>query len=266
MTNKKYINIFLISIKEQTIYRLNILFSLLASFFKILFAVTLWGWLFKENYGSLQYSLNATIAYYIISECILQLNQTELITEKISEEVQNGRFAKYFLMPINIKKYFFSLALGKTTYTFVYTLLSMLVFSFVFRLNYTIEFNLLSLIFFVLIVILGILAMKEINYIVGIMSIKYVDISVLIMIKQNVTALLVGGILPLHFFGENTIKVMKIFPFYYINYYPVNLLLTNDTENVFVAIIILCIWIFLLKIISTKMTNYYKKNYEGIGL
>jgi len=235
-------------------------------FTKIIFAYVLWGAVFKSKHMVAGYTFNTMILYYIISSAITQFDQTSMITNKMSEEVQNGQFSKYLLFPINIKEYYFLYSLGGTVFFGVFSIVCIFIFGLIFQKNlfYNIEISRLGLSF--VIVLLGLLFMKEINYAIGILSIKYIDVTVFVLIKDNIIMLITGGLIPLSFFSKNVVRVMKFFPFYFLNYYPTELVITGDTKDVKIAIFVLVAWTATAKIANKVMMTRIRKKYEGVGL
>lgn len=58
--------------------------------------------------------------------------------------------------------------------------------------------------------VLGMLFMVQLNYFLGLLTLKYQGIGTFLMIKSNLAALVMGSIIPLSLFPEVIVKIMQL--------------------------------------------------------
>ncbi len=265
-TIRKYLKILTTSIKVFAAYKTNIFFNVLAMFVKVLFAFVLWSIIYESHNTIAGYSFQQMILYYILCSFVMQLDKTEIITNTMSEEIQNGKFAKYLIMPIKLEKYFFTYSLGATVLNTLFIAVGCACLVYLIQIDASISVTFSQSVILFIIVLLGIIFMSKINYLIGILSMKYIDVTIFILVKDNIFALLKGELIPLVLLPKSVFSAMKYFPFYYIGYYPVNTIITGNLESVWLAIAVLLIWIICLGIFNKHLFAKYKIVYEGTGL
>ena len=117
----KYLEVTRIYMKSQLAWRADVVFNMIFTISKILFAYLLWSMVYegKEMVGQL--SFHAMLSYYIISSFLAQLEKSGGISSEIHERIRNGTFSKYMVIPVQIQKYF--MIQGKILVASIVTLL-----------------------------------------------------------------------------------------------------------------------------------------------
>ena len=96
----KYLEVTRIYMKSQLAWRADVVFNMIFTISKILFAYLLWSMVYegKEMVGQL--SFHAMLSYYIISSFLAQLEKSGGISSEIHERIRNGTFSKYMVIPV----------------------------------------------------------------------------------------------------------------------------------------------------------------------
>lgn len=115
-------------------------------------------------------------------------------------------------------------------------------------------------------IVLGLIFMVQLNYFLGILVLKFQDISLLLMIKDNIVALITGAMIPLTLLPGDLVAVMRIFPFYYVTYLPSMLLIGRNGGEAFVGLIVLGLWVSLFLIIDRLTYDRLRVRYDGVGI
>lgn len=262
----KYCSVIHASMKVEAQYRVNIFFNIFAGIIRIIFAYSLWSTIYSTRSVVNGYTFKMMISYYLIVLAIGMIDKTEFMANSISNEGQQGGFSKYLLMPVNVKNYFFATSIGKSIISGFIIVLGVVVLKILYPIEilscgYRTRVKALVLITF------GILVMRELHYVIGILTLKYFNSSVFMMIKENILLLLVGGLVPLNVFPDGVQAIMKIFPFYYMVYYPSHILITDQVESWIFAVVTLAIWYVIFHLLSGIITKkVIGMGYGGIGL
>lgn len=117
-----------------------------------------------------------------------------------------------------------------------------------------------------LMVLLGLLFMVQLNYYLGILTLKYQEINTFLMIKKNLILLATGTIVPLALFPEKIVKLMSRLPFYYVTYLPSMLLTGRCGEEAVPGILTLIFWCVFLQFVIAVTWKSYRKKYDGVGI
>lgn len=262
----KYFEIIKINLKTQLIWRADVAVNMLLTISKILFAYLLWGIIFdgKEHIAGFTYS--SMLSYYIISSFLSQLDMSSRISEEITQRIRNGTFSKYMTIPVNIMGYFVAMEIGTIVFYFGFDLIAAVLWVYVFRINFVLTTDCILLLSAVILIVLGLIFMIQLNYLLGILTLKFEEISTFLMIKDNLLALITGTIIPLTLLPESIIDIMKFLPFYYVTYLPTMLLLGQNANEAVSGIVIMVAWCFAFVIINRVTYQTYRVKFDGAGL
>lgn len=263
---RKYIMVMISSIKVHCAYKTNIFFNVLAMLTKVLLAYILWGAIYESTLLVGNYSFEQMVLYYIICTVILQLDKTSSISSIMAEEIQEGRFAKNIILPVGLKKYYFFYSLGESLLGALIALLCCGGLVLALGLELLIAISISQVLHVIVMIAISTLIMAEINFMIGLLAIKYYDITIFVLVKDNLLSLITGSLLPLSLFPNSLQALMKFFPFYYMGYYPTNVIITGNTESIYIAYCVLLTWLLILHFVSNVLYRKLIILNEGAGL
>ena len=116
----KYWEISKINMKAQLAWRADVVFNMLFTITKILFAYLLWGIIFQGKGMIGQFTFHGMLSYYVISSFLSQLEMSEGISNEIHDRIRQGSFSKYMVIPVNIETYFMFMEIGVVGFYFVF--------------------------------------------------------------------------------------------------------------------------------------------------
>ncbi len=263
---KKYLEIAKIYLKTQLAWKADAIFSIIFTVTKIIFAYLLWGIIFEGREMVSGFTYHSMLSYYIISSFLTQLDMSGRISNEISSRIRNGTFSKYMVIPVRVDKYFIAMDAGWISFYVVVDLIAAVVWIFLFHIRFVFTGNILVILSAVVMILLGLLFMIKLNYYLGLLTLKYQEISTFLMIKDSLVSLITGSIIPLALLPEHVIGFMKIFPFYYITYLPSMLLIGKCEEEAFRGVIILLAWCIGMEMINRKTYQKYRLKFDGVGI
>ncbi|MDE7298378.1 MAG: ABC transporter permease, partial [Lachnospiraceae bacterium] len=170
------------------------------------------------------------------------------------------------VLPINILGYFTAMEAGSVLFYLGFDLAAALIWIFIFRIHFVFVSSPLILLEALIMVVLGLFFMVQLNYYLGLLTLKYEEIGTFLMIKNNLTALVTGSIVPLVLFPETVLRVMKLLPFYYITYLPSMLLTGQCREEAGIGILVLALWCAALGLLIRTTWRKYRLKYDGAGI
>lgn len=263
---KKYIEIVKTYMKAQLIWRWDTFIDVLLAMAKIVFAWILWSILFEGKEQIAGMGFYTMISYYIISSYLYQLDKSSEISQQMASMLRNGTFSKYMVIPVHTQAYFVAMITGKILFSaFVGLLTTILCFGFL-GISFVSVINIKTLFCGVTMIILGLLFMAELNYFLGILTLKFEEISTFLMIKDNFSAFVTGAVVPLALLPEWMLAGMRCLPFYYVTYLPSMLLIGKQQEEAVVGMIVLCMWCIAFAILNQVTYEHYRIKYDGAGI
>ena len=252
--------------KSQLVWRADVIFNMIFTVSRILFAYLLWGIIFQNKEMIGEFTFHGMLSYYIIHSFLSQLDMSDGISSEIHERIRNGTFSKYMVIPVGIQKYFMAMEFGIVLFYLLFDFIAAVIWIFVFRIEFVFTGNLMVIICAVLMAIFGMVFMVQLNYFLGLLTLKYQGINTFLMIKNNLITLITGSIVPLALFPEVAIRIMRLLPFYYVTYLPSMLLTGLCQEETIPGLIIIVVWCVIMQIIIHVTWNQYIRKYDGVGI
>lgn len=263
---RKYIEISKVLFKAQLAWRFDIVFNMIFTITKIIFAYILWGAIFGDKDIVSGFTFQAMLSYYIISSFLSQLQMSDGISSEISERIRNGTFSKYMVIPAEPLAYFTAQTVGATAFYLIFNLIAATVWIVIFKVKFVFTNSLLMIFAALIICLLGMFFMVQFNYFLGILAFKFGDIGLFLMIKGNAIAFITGSMIPLTILPETVLNIMRCLPFYYITYLPSMLLIGRNDNEALIGIIALIAWILVFLPVNKLLYKILRIKYDGTGI
>lgn len=263
---RKYVEVIKIYFKAQLAWRADAFFQMLFTVTKILFAYLLWGMIFRKNTEVAGFTFHEMLSYYIISSFLSRLDMSSGISEEIRDRIRGGTFSKYMVIPVNMEGYFVAQEVGTILFYLCFDLLAAVIWVFVFGIEFVFTRSLIQVICALVMVVLGLFFMVQLNYFLGLLTLKYEEIGTFLMIKNNLMGLVTGTIVPLALFPEKVVGVMKLLPFYYVTYLPSMLLTGRCSQETVTGLAVLAGWSAVLQILCNVTWKKYRVKFDGAGI
>lgn len=266
MKMRKYIEAARVNFKAQAAWRADVVFNMIFTVSRILFAFLLWRMVFSGKEIVSGFTFHGMLSYYIVSSFLSQLEMSPGISGEIFHRIRNGTFSKYMVIPISMEGYFAAMEAGVVLFYLVFDLIAAFFWIFIFRIEFAFVTDAGILFSAFCMIVLGLLFMVQLSYYLGILTLKYQGIDTFLMIKNNLMALVTGTIVPLSLFPEAVVRVMKGLPFYYVTYLPSMLLIGRCQEEAAAGIVILACWCLAMQVIIRLTWEKYSRKYDGVGI
>lgn len=262
----KYLEITKITFKAQLAWRFDIAMNVVFTVAKILFAFILWKGIFTQRNMVAGFTFDSMLSYYIINSFLSQLDMSDKISNELSDRIRTGTFSKYMVIPVNVQGYFVAQTAGASLFYLIFHLMAALVWIFIFGINFTFTTDPWLILSAILMTILGLIFMMQLNYFLGLLTLKFQDIYLFLMIKSNIIAFIAGTLVPLALLPEFMLQIMSFFPFYYLSYLPSMLLIGRNVGEAGPGMLILLIWVLLFLQINKFTYERLRVRYDGVGI
>lgn len=252
--------------KAQLVWRADVIFNMIFTITKIIFAYLLWNIIFAGRSTVMQFSFYGMMSYYIVSSFLSQLEMSQRVSEEMNQRIRNGTFSKYMVVPVNIEGYFAAMEAGVVLFYFLFDFLASVVWIGIFQIQFIFTKSLFVIGCAILMIILGMLFMVQLNFYLGLLTLKYQGIGTFLMIKNNLVSFITGSIVPLALFPDIFVQIMKLLPFYYITYLPSMLLVGYCRDEALQGIVIISIWCMVVQVAIKYTWKKYVREYDGVGI
>jgi ABC-2 type transport system permease protein len=262
----KYLEISKITFKAQLSWRFDIAVNVVFTIAKILFAYILWQGIFDHRSMVAGFTFDSMLSYYIINSFLSQLDMSDKVSDELSNRIRTGTFSKYMVIPVNIQGYFIAQTAGASVFYLIFNLIAAVVWIFIFGIRFTFTTNAWLILAALLFILLGLIFMIQLNYFLGLLTLKFQDIYLFLMIKNNLVAFIAGTLIPLALLPELVLQVMRFFPFYYCSYLPSMLLIGRNGEEIGYGLIMLTTWVLIFMVINKIAYGRLRVRYDGVGI
>lgn len=167
---------------------------------------------------------------------------------------------------MNMEGYFLAMEAGVVSFHILFDLLAAGIWVALFRINFVFAADAVSIVCALMLIFLGLLFMAQLNYYLGLLTLRYEEISTFLMIKDNLVSLVTGTIIPLALLPEGLTAFMRFFPFYYVTYLPSMLLTGRCGEEAVRGVILLAAWCIFMEFINRWTYQKYRLKYDGVGI
>ena len=263
---KKYREAFTIAFKNRTAYRFDIAMQVLGGVARVLFAWLLWSSIYKSRTEVAGFTLNTMILYYLIQSFFAQADNTGRIAEELSSQIRAGTFSKFLVLPVNVQSYLFVQSLGSAAYTVFFSLGASLICLVAFPLQHSFAFRLINWAQAAMLLVLGRVFLSQLHFYLGIMTFKYQDIWMFLMIKSNVLAFLSGTLVPLTLMPAGVLQAMRLTPFYHAAHLPAMLLIGQGGGEALNGMLVLSAWIIFFYFLNRATYAHLRIRYDGVGI
>ncbi len=263
---RKYLEIIKIFIKTQLAWRGDAVIQILFTLTKILFACLLWRTIFKDRDQVAGFTINSMLSYYIISSFLNQMDMSSRVSGEISQRIRNGTFSKYMVLPVNIQGYFIAMELGIVLFYLSLDVITSVIWIFAFHIRFVFVSDPVAFVGAMILILLGLFFMAQLNYYLGLLTLKYEEIGTFLMIKDNLVAFVTGSLIPLVLLPQGFVAVMKAFPFYYVTYLPSMLLIGRLKGELGMGLLVLACWCIILQAVIYATWHNYRIKYDGVGI
>ena len=263
---KKYCEVAKINFKGCIIWRFDILANLLLTVTKITFAYILWKAVFGENDVIGGFTFYSMLTYYVTGAFLSGADMSKKISTEICTRVIIGNFSKYIIIPVNIQIYFMAQNFGRLIFYLLLNMISLFTWIFILQISFSFTNNMYYLGTAAVMALLGLIFMTEFQFFIGILSFKFLEISMFRIIVDNIMVFITGAAIPLSLLPEAVTAVMRIFPFYYIIYLPSMLAIGRNGNEALSGLIIIFAWVLVFFIINNLLYKRLRVLFEGVGI
>lgn len=263
---RKYREIARTYLKTQLVWRADVLFNMVFTVGRILFAYLLWKVIFAEKDMIGGFTFHGMLSYYIISSFFTQLEMSHGISEEMSARIRNGTFSKYIVIPVNVEGYFAAMESGVVLFYLFFDFAAAFIWIFLFGIEFALVKDGMIIACALIMVLLGMFFMVQLNFFLGILTFKYEEINTFLMIKNNLIALVTGSIVPLVLFPDTIVSFMRFLPFYYVTYLPSMLLTGKCTDETVHGLIVISCWCIVMQAAIRIAWKRYVRRFDGVGI
>jgi len=261
-----YLQIAIIHFKKQITYRFDAAIHVLACVCRTLFASIVWSAIYASHQTIAGLTLADMLGYAVISAALSQMNPSRGVSEEISGRVRDGTFSKYMVLPAGVQGYFLAQSAGTGLFFAIVNGLAALLCLALFGIRLPLAGDAPVFAAAGLMIVLGMAFMIQLNFFLGLLTFRFQDVWIFLMIKENFMAFLTGALIPLALLGPEAESVMRGFPFYYVSYLPAMLLMGKQAEEALQGLGIISLWFCFFTLLNTWSYRRVRVLYDGVGI
>lgn len=253
-------------INSNATYKFNVFLNMINILFTISIQVAIWKAIFKEDmvYRTSGYSIDlAYMIMYVIISSFMGIFVNTNVIERINDKIKSGEISIDLIRPISFNSLLFSESIGIVAFNFITQGPILVLVFFVFHVSVG---NYYLGIFFFISLIFSMIVYYLISFCLGMIGFWYLEIWHLRRVLDGFIKIFSGAVIPLVFFPEGLIHIIKIIPFRCLYDIPISIMMNG--ESVFSKLHLLgiqCIWIIVLYFLQMGIYKIGIKKVEVQG-
>jgi ABC-2 type transport system permease protein len=265
-TAGKYLMAARITWKSMLAYPADAWLGALVSGFRVLLTFLLWSAIFASQSVVGGYTLPMMVTYSLLASMLARLQHQDATAWQLVGEVREGQFSKYLVHPLSVMGFFMGSGLGRWLYLLLINTFALGVWAALFSNWLALPPRPWELLWLLLLLPLGALVMLLLNHAVALLSLKFVDVTGFMMGKGGIIEFLSGAYFPLSLLPAPLLAGLRFTPFYYVVYYPANLVLGKAVEPPLFAVGVLLVWCAIFAALGEGWFRRARRFYEGVGI
>lgn len=263
----KYLKVFDIGLQNTFVYRWNFFLRSLFNLVPLAGTVFIWRAMFAESKGEIAGYDYASMVYYFVLAMIVNNLVTPTEDEwQIAADIRDGQINSFLTKPMNYLGYRTSLFLSyRLLYTLV-TIVPVICVIIYFRHTVTLPKEWITWPLFALSLAMAAFIQFFIAYSLAMMAFWILEISTIVFILYSFEYFLSGQIFPLDIMPASIQSALKVMPFYYEIFFPIQVFLEKATgEELVAGLAIQAIWFFITLAVARLMWARGTRHYQAVG-
>lgn len=271
---EKYFSVIKISFAQEFVYKLNFIMWRFRNILQILVFFFLWSSVFQSqpNSSSVEityfgYTQSSIVAYTFLLILIRSIVMSTKSTD-VSGHVSNGELSNYLLKPIHFFKYLLARDISTKLLNIIFSFFEILFLYLILRPNLFIQTNPFQILLFILSLVIAGFIFFSIVMLSNSAPFWVPEIGwgVQFLVTIIFVEFLSGAFFPLDVFPKPLYEFLKLTPFPYLVFVPIQTYLGNlSTFETAKNLIIGTIWSIILWLIMNKVWKKGLKIYEAVG-
>ena len=262
---KKYFQIFKMSWQNTFVYRLNFIMWRLRNILSLVAIYFLWSAVFKTE-QIFDWSLSSILTYILLSSILRSIIFSSQ-TVNLAWKINRGEISSLLLKPVSIFKYAFSIDLADKLLNLIFCLGEVFLLVFLLRPSLVLNINLIYFSIFCLTVLFSMVLYFFINFLIGTIGFWTPEVWAPRFIFQIVLGFASGSYFPLDFLPKPIYFFLKLTPFNYLIFFPVQIYLKRiSISGIIQGFLVLIIWFFILLRLVRFVWRKGLKQYEAQGI
>lgn len=261
---KKYFEIFRTTLAETLVYRLNIILWRLRNLLNLFIIYFLWNSIFEKNQILFGYTRSQMLTYILLSSLISGFVFATR-TVDIAGQIIQGDIINIILKPINFFKYHLARDLADRLLTIFFATIEISAIIYFFKPEIYIQQNFLILLIFLIFVFFGVLISFFISISLSFIGFWTPETWSPRFIYFILIFFLSGTYFPLDILPRPIYYLLLATPFPYLYYLPTKIYLSGAKPDLFFAMIVCIVWIFLTYRLAKFLWNKGLKSYNFFG-
>lgn len=248
---KKYFALTRLGILETIQWRLALIVMVLGNLLYLTLIYFLWKAIFASAGTDVVNGMTfeMTMVYLVLATSLYGVVELYIVWE-IGRNVQNGKISLDLIRPIKYKQYVFWENSGTLVVNFLVTFIPTFIIVGLMT-NGTVPIG-WNLVYFLIAFVFSIIINYNIDFIVGTICLYTESIWGINIMKQMIVALFSGATIPLAFFPDKFVRIVRYMPFRAIYDTPLTLLMTKnpDMETVISSLGFSLFWVIAISLFS----------------
>jgi len=263
---RKYFQVIKITFQAIFVYRLNFILWRFRALVQLLVLYFLWLAVIPEGTTLFGYD-QAKILTYILGTSIVRSFILSSRSVDAAGEIASGALANFLLRPINYLKYWFSKDIADKILNLFFSIIGIFLILILLRPPIIIQNNPMIIFLTIVTIILGIILYFYLSFLLSMVAFWTPEnVWPPRFLSMIIIEFLAGSLFPLDILPVGVFKALKLLPFTYLLFFPLNVYLGKlTTQEIFTGVLISIFWIIVFWQLAKALFRLGLRNYVAWG-
>jgi ABC-2 type transport system permease protein len=226
---RKYFNIFLITLAERSVYRVDFLATFLR-FLPVVTSIMVWQAVYAGDNRSVKgYTLHGMVVYLLLGHVSRVVAGMSGLASGIAHDIRGGGLQKYLLQPIELLPYLLSCRIAYKATEIVAAVLPCAVLFAVYYEYFTLPAQGWTWLAYILSLLLSFAIAFYFEAAIGMTAFWFLEVSSFLYVVSALAYFLSGAMFPLDLLPAPWGRLFQLLPFQYFAYFPATVFLEQVT-------------------------------------
>jgi ABC-2 type transport system permease protein len=262
----KYVKVFDIGLQNTFVYRWNFFLRSLFGLVPLAGTVFIWKAMFAQRGDIAGYNYQAMVFYAVLTIIVNNLVTPTEDEWQIAADIREGQINSFLTKPMNYLGYRTSLFLSYRLLYTVVTIIPLVFVVFHFRSTITLPHHGMTWVYSAISLVMAGFIQFFIAYSLAMMAFWILEISTIVFILYSFEYFLSGQIFPLDIMPAQFQTVLKILPFYYELFFPIQIFMEKTGgAALFTGLGIQAAWLLVTLAVAQTMWRRGTRHYQAVG-
>lgn len=242
---EKYYQVFVVSLSEMFVWKLNFVLWRVRQIFQLLLLYFLWSTVFLREDVLFGYE-REQILTYVLGVSLIRSFVLSSRSVDVAGEIHGGTLANFLLKPLSYIRWWWARDAVDKIINIVFATIELFLLWLIFKPTLFIQENSIFILFTILAAFLALILFFYLSFLISLSAFWVIEVWGIRYLTTIILEFLAGGFFPLDILPKTIFTALQATPFPYLLFFPIKVYLGQlSFTSIFVGLTVMVIWIII---------------------